>query len=189
MKKTILILFFVFVFVFFTTGVGEDCPRGNSITKMDSGNNSYKAVQPLDFSAVKAAGAMINKAETKVSVCLSNANFSISKMANDFILPITTKDQFIAVVKFNNGKDKIVPGTYSASSGYGKPFWAYAEIKLHKGEKGVIVSLGVREGTATIIKMTDNMICGTFNLRTKTGSSVVGVLTGEFNCKMEKSRW
>jgi len=189
MKKTILILVLTLAFACFTSGIGEDCPKGNVITKMDSNNDSYKAVQPLDFSAIKSAGAMINKAETKVSVCLSNANFAIAKMANDFILPITSKDQFIAVIKFNNGKDKIVPGTYSAASGYGKPFWAYAEVKLHKGEKGVIVSLGVREGTATITKMTDNMICGKFELRTRTESNVVGILAGEFNCKMEKSLW
>jgi len=37
--------------------------------------------------------------------------------------------------------------------------------------------------------MTDTMICGTFDLRTKADSSVVGVLSGQFNCKLQISRW
>jgi len=189
MRKTILMVLLTFVLFLFTGSAGEDCPKGNVITKMDSGSSSFKAVQPLDFSTIKSAGAMLNKAGTKLSVSLSNADFPISKLSNDFILPIKSKDQFIAEIEFANGKDKIVPGTYKASSGYGKPFWSYAEIKLHKGEKGVIVSLGVREGTATIIKMTDTMICGKFDLRTKTGSNVKGILSGEFNCPLKKSRW
>jgi hypothetical protein len=189
MKKSVLMIILTFVLFLFTGGAGEDCPKGNVITKMDSSSESFKAVLPLDFSTVKSAGAMLNKAGTKLSVSLSNADFPISAMANDFILPIKSKDQFIAEIEFTNGKDKILPGTYEASSGYGKPFWVYAEIKLHKEEKGVIVSLGVREGTATIIKMTDTMICGKFDLRTKADSGVKGFLSGEFNCKLEKSRW
>ncbi|MCP5108621.1 MAG: hypothetical protein GY950_34870, partial [bacterium] len=80
-------------------------------------------------------------------------------------------------------------GKYSPAAGYGKPFWVTAEVKLFKGEKGVIVSLGVREGTATIIKMTEDSICGTFDVKTKAGSSLKGTLSGKFNVKMEKSRW
>lgn len=189
MKKSILIILVTLAFVLFTSGSGEDCPKGNVISKMNSDMESYKAVQPLDFSKIKSAGAMINKAGTKLSVSLSNGDFTISRMSNDFILPIKKKDEFIAEIEFRNGKDKIVPGTYSAASGYGKPFWTYAEVKLHKGEKGVIVSLGVREGTATIIKMTDTKICGKFNLRTKPDTRTKGHISGTFNCKLEKSRW
>lgn len=189
MKKIILMILFTAGFFLLTTGSGDDCPKGNVITKMHSDMDSYKAVQPLDFSNIKAAGAMINKDGTKLSVCLSNADFSIKQMANDFVLPIKKKEEFIAEIEFRNGKDKIVPGTYKGSSTYGKPFWAFAEVKLHKGEKGVIVSLGVREGEATIIKMTDSMICGKFNLMTKPDTRRKSVISGTFNCKLEKSRW
>lgn len=186
-KKSILVL--VFVLFFFLAAGSEDCPKGNKITKMSSDMASFKAVGPLDFSKIAAAGAMKKKDGKKVQVVLSNTNFTIKQMTSDFVLPIKKKDQFIAVIRFVNGKDKIVPGTYSAASGYGKPFWAYAEVKLHKGEKGVIVSLSVREGTATITKMTEDSICGTFDLKTKTGSKMKGAISGTFNCKMETSRW
>jgi hypothetical protein len=189
MKKSILIIIFTLFFFLSPTWSGEECPKGNVITKMTSGMDSFKAVQPLDFSKIKSAGAMSNKAVTKVQVCLSNRDFTTAQMSNDFVLPIKKKDEFIAVINFLNGKDKVIPGTYEAASGYGKPFWAYAEVKLHKGEKGVIVSLGVQEGTATITKMTADTICGTFDLRTKAGTRVQAAISGEFNCKLEKSRW
>lgn len=189
MKKSILIIIFTLFFFLSTTWSGEDCPKGNVITKMTSGMDSFKAVQPLDFSKIKSAGAMSNKAGTKVQVCLGNGDFTTAQMSNDFVLPIKKKDEFIAVINFLNGKDKVIPGTYKASSGYGKPFWTFAEVKLHKGEKGVIVSLGVQEGTATITKMTADKICGKFDLRTKAGTRMQAAISGEFNCKLEKSRW
>ncbi|MFC2141267.1 hypothetical protein ACFLQP_03115 [Acidobacteriota bacterium] len=189
MKRLLLIVFLMLVFVSFVNPAGEDCPKTNVITKMVSSNNSFKAVQPLDFSKIVSGGAMLSKDGKKVAVCLSNANFTTAQMSNIFVLPIKKKEEFIAVIRFSNGPDKIVPGTYSPASGYGKPFWVYAEVALHKGEKGVIASLGVREGTATIIKMTEDMICGKFHLKPKTGSSVIGEIAGQFNVKLEKARW
>jgi hypothetical protein len=189
MKRSLLIVFLMLVLVSLVTPAGEDCPKANVITKMISSNNSFKAVQPLDFSKIVSGGAMLSKNGEKVAVCLSNANFTTAQMSNSFVLPIKKKEEFIAVIRFSNGKDTIVPGTYSPASGYGKPFRVYAEVALHKGEKGVIASLGVREGTATIIKMTDDMICGKFHLKPKSGSSVIGEIAGEFNVKLEKSRW
>ncbi|UCH95133.1 MAG: hypothetical protein JSV88_33485 [Candidatus Aminicenantes bacterium] len=189
MKRWLLIVFLMLVLASFVHPAGEDCPKTNVITKMSSSNNSFKAVQPLDFSKITSGGAMLSKNGKKVAVCLSNGNFTTAQMSNIFVLPIKKKEEFIALIRFSNGKDKIVPGTYSPTSGFGKPFWVYAEVALHKGEKGVIASLGVREGTATIIKMTEDMICGKFHLKTKTGSSVKGEIAGEFNVKLEKSKW
>lgn len=167
----------------------QDCPNENKIIKMMSDMESYKAVGTLDFSNIVSAGAMKRKDGTKVQVCLSNVDFTIKKMANDLVLPIKTKDQFIAAIKFSNGSNEVVPGTYSAESGYGKPFWVHAEVKLFKEPKGVIVSLGVREGTATITKMTADSICGTFDLKTKADTRIQGAISGTFNCKLETSRW
>jgi hypothetical protein len=189
MKRSLLIVFLMLVFASLVILAGEDCPKTNVITTMSSGNDSFKAVQPLDYSKIVSGGAMLSKDEKKVAVCLSNGNFTTAQMSNIFVLPITKKEEFIAVIRFSNGQGKIVPGTYSPASGYGKPSWVYAEVALHKGEKGVIASLGVQEGTATIIKMTGDMICGKFHLKTKTGSSVKGEIAGEFNVKLEKSKW
>jgi hypothetical protein len=189
MKKSILMIFFT-MFLFYLSGAaGEDCPKANVITKMSSSMDSFRAVQPLDFSKIKSAGAMSSKDGKKVELCLSNGDFTTLQMSGSFVVPIKKREEFIVSIRFSNGKDKVVPGTYSAASGYGKPFWVYAEVKLYKGEKGVIVSLGVKEGTATIIRMTEDRICGKFDLRTKTGSSLKGEIAGEFNAKLEKSRW
>lgn len=186
MKKTILLTALVLIFFLFGTGLDAGCPKANKITKMTSGMDSFKAVQPLDFSKVTSAGALSNKAGTKLQVCLSNGMFDTAKMANSFVVPIKKKSEFIAVLNFSNARKPITVGKYSPANGYGKPFWVTAEVKVHKGEKGVIVSLGVVEGTAEIVEITETSVCGTFNVKNKKGDAV---FSGEFNTKLEKSRW
>lgn len=189
MKRIVFIALFVVWLVCYLPAVEKKCPSANVINKMSSTMKSYQAVAPLDFTQIHSAGAMLSKNGQKLSVCLSNGDYKINQMVSSFVVPIKTRDKFIAVIQFRNGREKIVPGVYKAASGYAKPFWAFAEVKLHKGEKGVIVSLGVREGTAEIVEMTQDRICGTFHLRTKKGSSNVGVLSGTFNVKLSHSRW
>ena len=186
MKKSVLFTCLAVLFFLSGLGMAEDCPKANKISKMISGSKSFKAVQPLDFSKIVSAGAYSNKKGTKLQVCLSNGNFKIADMANNFVLPIKKKNEFIAVINFTNASKPIVAGEYSAAAGYEKPFWASAAAKVHKGEKGVVVSLGVVEGTATIIKMTKDSVCGRFDLKNKKGDSAI---SGEFNVKIEKSRW
>ena len=166
------------------------CPRKNKLTKMDSGMTSFKDVAPLDFSKINSAGALINKAGNKLTVSLSNGtDFSNAQLANDFVLPIKDKKIFIADIEFRNNKEPIVAGSYSGASTFGKPFWGFAEVKVHNGEKGTVVDLGIREGTATIINLTEDWVCGTLNLRTKADSKIQSVIAGEFNVKLERSKW
>lgn len=186
MKKTILLTMLTLLLFVFNIGLEGDCPKANKITKMISGMDSFKAVQPLDFSKIVSAGALANKAGTKVQVCLSNSNFTIPQLASDFVVPIKEKNQFIAVINFSNGSKPLSAGKYSPAAGYGKPFWVTAEVKVHKGEKNVILSLGVVEGTAQIVEITGDRICGSFNLKNKKGDSGI---SGEFNMKLEKSSW
>ncbi|MCK7474303.1 MAG: hypothetical protein MZV49_13690 [Rhodopseudomonas palustris] len=106
-------------------------------------------------------------------------------MANSFVLPLKHKGQFILQVTFSNGAG-IGPGKYDPAAGYGKPFWASAEIKVPLGEQGTIVMLGVGEGTAEIVAMSGSMVCGRFRLKTPANRSPAA---GEFNVPMERSRW
>lgn len=189
MKKIFLpVLIILTLFIYSTANGG--CPEKNIIKKMTTTMASFKAVSPLNYNIIRSGGAQLNKAGTKLTISLSNIEgVSISNLSNDFVLPITKKDQFIADIEFRNAKKPITAGTYKGTAGYGKPFWAFAEIKLHKGEKGVIVSLGIREGEAIITKMTETSICGKFDLRSKKGGSQNSILSGEFNVKLERSRW
>jgi hypothetical protein len=168
-----------------------DCPSGNKIDKMTTTMPSFVAVSPLDYSKINSAGAKMKKDGTKLTVCLSNMKgLTISQLANDFVLPIKSKNEFIAQIVFAMGKkDKIAAGDYSPKAGYGKPFWVFAEVKVHKGEKGAVVSLGIREGSAKIIKITKDRVCGTFNLKSKPGSSLKSEISGTFNLKYETARW
>jgi hypothetical protein len=110
-------------------------------------------------------------------------------MANSFVLPLTKKGQFILQLNFSNGADAVKPGTYNPDAGYGKPFWVSAEVKVMVGAKGTIAMLGARTGTAEIIKMSETMVCGRFHLQAKVGEIVNSEVAGEFNVKLEKSRY
>jgi len=190
MKKIFLAALMVILF-FGVSVYSEDCPLENKIEKMITTMSSFAAVSPLDFSKINSAGARMKKDGTKMSVCLSNIKgLTINQLANDFVLPIKSKDEFIAQIVFSMGKkNKIVAGDYSPKAGYGKPFWVFAEVKVHKGEKGAVVSLGIREGSAKIIKITQDRVCGTFNLKSKPGSSLKSEISGTFNLKYEIARW
>ena len=181
--------------VMFAVGVwaipmaAEDCPEANVLTRMESAMESVQEVSPLDFSSITSAGAQASKERSKIKVCLSNGDFSISEMSNDYVLPLTETSQFIAVVTFTNAKEPVIEGAYSAESGYGKPFWAFAEIRVKVGEKGATVSLGVARGTATITFLGEDRICGRFDLRTSDDAGFPGAIAGEFSCPLETSRW
>ena len=185
----------LWITVFFASGIllcfaVNDCPGKNTITEMRTDMSSFKDVSPLDFSQILSGGAQLSRDGTKLTVSLSNMKeINISGLVNDFVLPIKKKEEFIADIEFRNGKETIIPGVYNGSSGYGKPFWAFAEVKLHKGDKGVVVSFGIMEGDAVIKRMTEDSVCGTFDLRTKPGTGPNSAIRGEFNVKMERSKW
>lgn len=170
---------------------GVECPGENVIEKMASTMKSFQEVAPLDFSTIHSSGALMKKDGSKISVCLSNGKgFTVQQLANDFVLPLKSKKEFIAQIVFSmGGGKKITTGEYSPQAGYGKPFWVFAEVKVAVGEKGTVVSLGISEGTARIIKLTEDRLCGTFDLRSKTGSALISEIRGTFNVPYEVSRW
>lgn len=179
----------ILILAVFSLGLSSGPDESNRITDLWSNSDSFKEVEPLDFSNIVSAGAFQNKDGTRLQVCLSNAEFDITQMSSDLIVPITDKSQFIAVIKFNNAREEIVPGIYSPTAGYGKPFWAFAEVKLHKGEKGVVLSLGVNEGTAVITEKTADRVKGTFDMRAVTKTGKNSEIAGTFDVTLTTSRW
>lgn len=187
--KILVLILSVFLMIGHSTQAAE-CPKENKLTEMNSDMASFKDVSPLDYSKINSAGALMDKEGKKLTVSLSNGiDFSNAQLANDYVLPIKDKKIFIVDIEFRNNNDPIVAGSYSGASTYGKPFWGFAEVKVDKGEKGAVVSMGINEGTATIIKLTEDSVCGTFNLRTSADSKIQSVIEGEFNVKLEKSKW
>jgi len=165
-----------------------DCPKTNVIAKMVSAMQAFRDAQPLDRTLLKACGAELSKDGKELRVCLANGDFAVADMANSFVLPLKQKGQFILQINFANGAG-IVPGIYDPAAGYGKPFWASAEVKVAIGDKGTIVMLGVGEGTAEIIAMSGSTACGRFRLKTVAGHPQPSEVAGEFNVKVERSRW
>ncbi len=169
----------------FSITAAADCPEKSVIKNLSSDMDSFKAVAPLDFSRLKSTGAQLRSQGKRLLVLLSNGSFSTAQMADSFVLPIRNKSEFILALNFSNGPDPISPGTYTPAAGYGKPFWVTAEVKLYKPEKGVIVSLGVVEGSAVITRLDKNRVCGSFDLKNRQGTSFA---SGEFNLPLETEK-
>ncbi|MBM3293532.1 MAG: hypothetical protein FJY82_03310 [Candidatus Aminicenantes bacterium] len=168
----------------------QDCPKQNVIQSVVSDMPSFKEVSPLDFGTIRSAKAWLSRGGKKLNVLLSNGDFSAEAMANDYVLPLKTKSEFILVVTFLNGDKPIVEGDYSPAAGYGKPFWAFAEIRVLVGPKGTNVSFGVIEGSARLLSMKNGRVCGTFNLAKKNAKNeITASVVGEFNVEMEMSKF
>jgi len=168
----------------------QDCPKQNVIKSVVCDMPSFKEVSPLDFSSIRSAKAWLSRGGKKLNVLLSNGDFSAGAMANDYVLPLKTKTEFILVITFLNGDKPIVEGEYSPAAGFGKPFWVFAEIRVLVGPKGTNVSFGVKEGTARLLSLKNGRACGTFALTGKNAKNEISAsVVGEFNVEMEVSKF
>jgi hypothetical protein len=184
----VLVLTIITTFLFAALLPGADCPAANVITKMNSAMDSFKAALPLDFSRITSAGVVWKRNGTEVEVLLSNGDFTTRQMANEFEPTVKKNGEFIVVIHFANNGKKITAGAYRAGSDHKSPFWVYVELKLYNvsENKGKIISLGVREGTAEIFQLTDKKVCGKFQLQTGKNSRQPGEIAGEFNVSLEE---
>lgn len=157
-------------------------PADNAVTAMTCLDNpAFQEVQPLDFSKIVSAGALSSRGGQKIEVFLSNGSFTVDQMANEYVLPLKNKKEFILVVTFLNANQPVVDGTYSPKAGYGKPFWCYAGVRVLSGPNGTNASFSVNEGQAVLAGVKTGKISGTFDLIRKNGAAVAARAAGKFN--------
>ncbi|MCX6566997.1 MAG: hypothetical protein NTW38_11350 [Candidatus Aminicenantes bacterium] len=159
-----------------------DAPAENvvkSLTIADS--TSFQEVSPLDFSMIVSAGALSSREGKKIEVFLSNGAFSLKQMANGWVLPLKSKEEFILVLTFLNGNGPVVDGEYSPKAGYGKSFYCYAEVRVLSGPQGTNISLDVAEGKAVLTGITSGKITGSFQLLRKNADKTVAETSGTFD--------
>lgn len=157
-------------------------PTDNAVTALTCLDNpSFQEVQPLDFSKIVSAGALSSRGGQKIEVYLSNGSFTVAQMANEYVLPLKNKSEFILVVTFLNANQPVVDGTYSPKAGFGKPFWCYAAVRVLSGPKGTNASFSVNDGQAVLAGVKTGRISGTFDLFRKNGAAVAAQAAGRFN--------
>ncbi len=172
-----------------TTSLAE-APAGNSIKMLsNSFGPGFKDVEPLDFKSIRSAAALRSKDGKQVAVFLSNGNFTVDQMANEYVLPLKSKKEFILVLTFHNGTNPAVDGTYSPKAGYGKPFWSSVVVRILSGPKGTNASLGANEGTCTIKGISGGRVTGSFQVKTRNGDKVMAEATGTFDAPLTTSKY
>lgn len=165
-------------------------PAGNSIKALSNTfGPGFKDVEPFDLEGIRSAAALRSKDGKKVEVFLSNGSFTVDQMANEYVLPLKSKKEFILVLTFHNGTNPAVDGTYSPKAGYGRPFWSSVVVRILSGPKGTNASLGANEGTCTIKGISGGRVTGSFQVKTRNGDKVMAEATGTFDAPLTTSKY
>ena len=179
MKPFSRLLFFI---LGFSLILPANPPAGNIIKVLSCLDNpSLQEVSPLDLSKIVSAGALSSQGGKQVDVFLSNGVFTVKQMANEYVLPLKNKKEFILVLTFLNPPNPVVDGEYSPKAGYGKPLWCYAVVRVLSGPQGTNASFMVNEGKAVLTGIKAGKISGTFQMTRKNGDKVVAEATGTFD--------
>lgn len=182
--------FTVLGFLLLPTASLAEAPTGNSIKVLSNiYDPGFKDVAPLDFTKIRSAAALRSKDGRKVEVFFSNGDFSVDQMANEYVLPLKSKKEFILALTFHNGSNPAVDGTYSPKAGYGRPFWSTVVVRILSGPKGTNASLGANEGTCTIKGIPGGRVTGSFQVKSRNGEKVMAEAAGTFDAPLTTSKY
>lgn len=171
------------------TSIAE-APAGNSIKVLSNTYDpGFKEASPLDLKDIRSAAALRSKDGKQVQVFLSNGNFTVDQMTNEYVLPLKSKKEFILVLTFHNGTNPAVDGTYSPKAGYGKPFWSSVVVRILSGPKGTNASLGANEGTCSIKGVSGGRVTGSFQVKSRNGDKVMAEAVGTFDAPLTTSKY
>jgi hypothetical protein len=138
------------------------CPEGNSVEELSSNLADFPTI---DFGTVAVSGARERSGGTKLYVYLSNTDFSLGQMSSSMVSPIKDQSQGVLILKLANGQEQVAPGDYSPAAGYGKPFFASAELRRMKSDgQAMDLVFNLDEGTTRIEALAGGRACGTFDL-------------------------
>lgn len=157
-----------------------ECAGGNAVSELSSKLEDFPTA--LDFGDIAASGAKEKRGGTGIYIYLSNTDFSLAQMASSMVSPIKDPAQGVLILKLSNGSEAIAPGEYSPSAGYGKPYFASAELRRMKSDgKAMDLVFNLDGGTIRLEEMAAGRACGTFDLQ---GVSETR-LSGSFDVEIE----
>lgn len=174
----------------FPTASLSEAAEGNSIKVLsNSYEPGFRDVAPLDLKSIRSTAALRSKDGRQVQVFLSNGAFTADQMANEYVLPLKDKKEFILVLTFHNGPTPAVDGVYSPKTSYGKPLWSSVVVRILSGPKGTNVSLGANEGTCTIKGISGGRVTGSFQVKSRNGDKVMAEASGTFDAPLTTSKY
>ncbi len=169
------IIFVLPVLLVFSVGSAV-CPPLSKIAVMNVTSPGFAEAGPYEIGKIKPGKVFVLDGGKRIKVCLANVELksylSVDALAAQKLKP----GEFVLILNLSNGPSPVVAGTYSPKAGFGKPFWATAEVLTGAGKAGTFFSIGTQGGTVELIEFSQGKACGTFNL---TGAA--GQLQGQFS--------
>jgi hypothetical protein len=139
------------------------CPGTNVVDTLTSNLTDFPS--GIDFSAVVASGAKERFGGNSLYVYLSNTKLSLVQMSSSMVSPIEDQSQGVLILKLSNGQEKVAPGEYSPTAGYGNAGFASAELRRMKSDgKAMDLVFNLESGTIQLQEMANGRACGTFDL-------------------------
>lgn len=166
-----------------------DCPEKTVITElMAKPSTTWDEAGPYDFSNFKDAFGKMSKKGDKIEIIISNIDEERKILGRTLVFPGKEKGDYQLVISLSNAKEKLTTGEYSYK-GYGEPMKASVSLGVAKGEKGTYIGFNTPEGSVKILSISKDKICGTYELKSKEGSSITHTAKGEFSVPVEVSKY
>ncbi len=177
MKNTVGLFFILgVIFCLRTATAGSaDCPPTSKIVMLKVTSPGFSEAGPYDPGKIKPGKVFVLDGGKRIKVCL--ASFDLKNYLSVDVLGAQKPKpcDFVLILDLSNGPIPVVPGTYSPKAGYGKPYWATAEVLTGAGKAGTFFSIGASAGTVELLELSSSKACGTFDL---TGAA--GRVQGQF---------
>lgn len=139
-----------------------ECPAATSV-KVESTNGAYESREPISWDKIGTQSATISHSTNTTAVYIYIANFDTSEDLKDVSL-----SDGQAIIKFTvtvKGEGETVPvsvGKYNVKEWTDN--YIEAGIRLSEGSTLQIAASSVSSGDFEITSVTDNEICGKFNI-------------------------
>lgn len=166
-----------------------DCPEKTVITELIAKpSTTWDEAGPYDFTNFKDAFGQMSKKGDKIEIIISNIEEERKILRRTLVFPGKEKGDYQMVLTLSNAKNKLTTGEYSFK-GYGEPMKASVSLGVAKGEKGTYIGFNTPEGVVKVHSISKDKICGTFELKSKEGSTIEHIAKGEFSVPVEISKY
>lgn len=162
--------------ILFAFADGAGCPPASKIEIMKVTSPNYAEAGPYDIGKIKSVKVFVLDNGKRVKVCLANIELKSYLSVDAIGAKKLNASEFVLILNLSNGPNAVAAGTYSPKAGYGKPFWATAEVLTGSGKAGTFFSIGAGDGTVNLIEFSNAKACGVFDV---TGAA--GQVKGTFN--------
>ena len=138
--------------------VADGCPSGTTMATLDVTPIGKPKLGPFDLPTFSFAKAELKKEGTQLSVHISNGDWPVASMRQAHLF-LKKQSDTVLTLTFYGKKQPVAAKEY----GSGSAFFGKEEVQTSLYTATIARGMSTK-GKATIVAMTDDSVCGTFEL-------------------------